>query len=60
MRRGTVLALILALLIGLSGCAGKQEPAADPRKSNGCGDEVKRLTRKARDERRRSDVFSGY
>lgn len=29
MRRGTVLALILALLIGLSGCAGKQEPAAD-------------------------------
>ena len=29
MRRGIALGLILILLLGLSGCAGKQEPAAD-------------------------------
>ncbi len=29
MRKGLVLGLVLMLLLGLSGCAGKQEPAAD-------------------------------
>ena len=29
MRRGIALGLILILLLGLSGCAGKQEPAVD-------------------------------
>ena len=29
MRKGLVLGLVLVLLLGLSGCAGKQEPAAD-------------------------------
>ena len=29
MRKGIVLGLVLVLLLGLSGCAGKQEPAED-------------------------------